>query len=120
MKLSRRVTGRPGYIAFRDAFHGRTFGAASLTSSNLNYRAGYEPLLPGVVLAPFPDVHRDPAEATAEALAALDSLFEGVVPATEIAAIVVEPVQGEGGIKPAPRPSCAACASGATAMASCS
>jgi 4-aminobutyrate aminotransferase len=102
MKLSRRVTGRPGYIAFRDAFHGRTFGAASLTSSNLNYRAGYEPLLPGVVLAPFPDVHRDPAEATAEALAALDSLFEGVVPATEIAAIVVEPVQGEGGIKPAP------------------
>ena len=102
MKLSRRVTGRPGYIAFRDAFHGRTFGAASLTSSNLNYRAGYEPLLPGVVLAPFPDVHRDPTEATAEALAALDSLFEGVVPATEIAAIVVEPVQGEGGIKPAP------------------
>ena len=54
MKLSRRVTGRPGYIAFRDAFHGRTFGAASLTSSNLNYRAGYEPLLPGVVLAPVP------------------------------------------------------------------
>ena len=102
MKLSRRVTGRPGYIAFRNAFHGRTYGAASLTSSNLNYRAGYEPLLPGVVLAPFPDVHRDPAEATAEALAALDSLFEGVVPATEIAAIVVEPVQGEGGINPAP------------------
>jgi 4-aminobutyrate aminotransferase len=102
MKLSRRVTGRPGYIAFRNAFHGRTYGAASLTSSNLNYRAGYEPLLPGVVLAPFPDVHRDPAEATAEALAALDSLFEGVVPATEIAAIVVEPVQGEGGLNPAP------------------
>jgi 4-aminobutyrate aminotransferase len=102
MKLSRRVTGRPGYVAFRNAFHGRTYGAASLTSSNLNYRAGYEPLLPGVVLAPFPDVHRDPAEATAEALAALDSLFEGVVPATEIAAIVVEPVQGEGGINPAP------------------
>ena len=55
MKLTRRVTGRPGYIAFRDGFHGRTYGAASLTSSNLNYRTGYEPLLPGVVLAPFPD-----------------------------------------------------------------
>ncbi len=102
MKLSRRVTGRPGYVAFRNAFHGRTYGAASLTSSNLNYRAGYEPLLPGVVLAPFPDVHRDPAQATAEALAGLDSIFEGVVPATEIAAIVAEPVQGEGGINPAP------------------
>ena len=102
MKLSRRVTGRPGYIAFRNAFHGRTYGAASLTSSNLNYRAGYEPLLPGVVLAPFPEVHGDPAQASAEALAALDSLFEGVIPAAEVAAIVVEPVQGEGGINPAP------------------
>ncbi len=102
MKLSRRVTGRPGYIAFRNGFHGRTYGAASLTSSNVNYRAGYQPLLPGVVLAPFPDVHREPDEATAEALAALDSLFEGVVPAAEIAAIVVEPIQGEGGINPAP------------------
>ena len=102
MKLSRRVSGRPGYIAFRNAFHGRTYGAASLTSSNLNYRAGYEPLLPGVVLAPFPDAHRDPAEATAEALAGLDSVFEGVLPATEVAAIIVEPVQGEGGINPAP------------------
>jgi len=102
MKLSRRVSGRPGYIAFRNAFHGRTYGAASLTSSNLNYRAGYEPLLPGVVLAPFPDAHRDPAEATAEALVGLDSVFEGVLPATEVAAIIVEPVQGEGGINPAP------------------
>jgi len=102
MKLSRRVTGRPGYVAFRNAFHGRTYGAASLTSSNLNYRAGYEPLLPGVVLAPFPDVHRDEAEATAAALAGLDSLLDDVIPASEIAAIFVEPIQGEGGINPAP------------------
>ncbi|HTS15300.1 MAG TPA: aminotransferase class III-fold pyridoxal phosphate-dependent enzyme, partial [Candidatus Sulfotelmatobacter sp.] len=102
MKLARRVTGRPGYIAFRNAFHGRTYGAASLTSSSLNYRTGYQPLLPGVVLAPFPDIHRDPAEATEQALAALDEIFAVVVPPAEVAAIVIEPVQGEGGINPAP------------------
>jgi 4-aminobutyrate aminotransferase len=103
MKLARRVSGRPGYIAFRNGFHGRTYGAASLTSSNLNYRTGYEPLLPGVTLAPFPDVHLDDdAEATTAALAALDDLLAGVIPAAEVAAIIVEPVQGEGGINPAP------------------
>src|SRR6476619_165934 len=48
LKLARRVTGRPGIIAFRGGFHGRTFGATSVTSSNVNYRTGYEPLLPGV------------------------------------------------------------------------
>ena len=54
LKLARRVTGRPGIIAFRGAFHGRTFGATSVTTSSLNYRTGYEPLLPGVYFAPFP------------------------------------------------------------------
>ena len=102
MKLARRVSGRPGYVAFRNGFHGRTYGAASLTSSNINYRTGYEPLLPGVTLAPFPDAHLDEAAATAAALAALDDLLAGVIPAAEVAAIIVEPVQGEGGINPAP------------------
>src|SRR5688572_7042595 len=50
MKLARRVTGRPGIIAFRGGFHGRTFGAMSVTSSAINYRVGYEPLLPSVHL----------------------------------------------------------------------
>ena len=59
IKLARRVTGRPAIIAFRGAFHGRTFGATSVTSSNLNYRRGYEPLLPGVYLSPYPSVYRD-------------------------------------------------------------
>ena len=59
LKMARRVTGRPGIIAFRGGFHGRTFGATSVTSSNPNYRRGYEPLLPGVHLAAFPDVYRD-------------------------------------------------------------
>ena len=54
LKLARRVTGRPGIIAFRGAFHGRTFGATSVTTSSINYRTGYEPLLPGVYFAPFP------------------------------------------------------------------
>ena len=47
LKLARRVTGRPGIIAFRGGFHGRTFGATSVTTSNMNYRTGYEPLAPG-------------------------------------------------------------------------
>ena len=57
LKLARRVTGRPGIIAFRGGFHGRTFGATSVTTSNLNYRTGYEPLLPGVYFAPYPTPH---------------------------------------------------------------
>ena len=59
LKLARRVTGRPGIIAFRGGFHGRTFGATSVTTSNINYRTGYEPLLPGVYFAPFPAAYRD-------------------------------------------------------------
>ena len=60
LKLARRVTGRPGIIAFRGGFHGRTFGAASASRrSNINYRTGYEPLLPGVHFAPFPAAYRD-------------------------------------------------------------
>ena len=58
LKLARRVTGRPGIIAFRGGFHGRTFGATSVTSSNVNYRTGYEPLLPGVHLTTFPAAYR--------------------------------------------------------------
>ncbi len=54
LKLARRTTGRAGIVAFRGGFHGRTFGSASVTSSTLNYRAGYEPLLPGVHLAAVP------------------------------------------------------------------
>ena len=63
IKLARRVTGRPGIIAFRGAFHGRTIGATSVTTSSLNYRTGYEPLLPGVYFAPVPG--RLPATSTA-------------------------------------------------------
>ena len=106
LKLARRVTGRPGIIAFRGAFHGRTIGATSVTSSNLNYRVGYEPLLPNVYLSPFPAAYRDfgddEAEATRSCLAALDALLATTIPAGSVAAILIEPVLGEGGFIPAP------------------
>jgi 4-aminobutyrate aminotransferase len=106
LKLARRVTGRPGIVAFRGAFHGRTLGATSVTSSNINYRQGYEPLLPGVYLAPFPAVYRDfggdEAGATAACLDALDLLFTTSIAPSSVACIIIEPVQGEGGYQQAP------------------
>ncbi|MDQ6793846.1 MAG: aspartate aminotransferase family protein [Chloroflexota bacterium] len=105
LKLARRVTGRPGIVAFRNAFHGRTYGAASVTSSSLNYRLGYEPFLPSVYLTRFPAAYRDFAgdekAATEAALAELRQLTETAIPATSIAAILIEPIQGEGGYTPA-------------------
>ncbi len=106
IKLARRVTGRPAIIAFRGAFHGRTIGATSITTSSLNYRMGYEPLLPGVYTTVFPAVYRyyagDEERAIADALKHLDGLLMTTVAPDEVAAIVVEPVQGEGGYYPAP------------------
>jgi 4-aminobutyrate aminotransferase len=106
LKLARRVTGRPGIIAFEGGFHGRTFGATSVTSSSLNYRRGYEPLLPGVHITPFPNAYRqhdgDEAAATTAALASFDRLLATVVPPEAVGAVIVEPVQGEGGYRPAP------------------
>ena len=106
LKLARRATGRPGIVAFRGAFHGRTFGAASITSSSINYRLGYEPLLPSVYLTPYPNVYRyfgeDEEAATAGAMGALRTLFAHEIPATSVAAIIIEPIQGEGGFSPAP------------------
>jgi 4-aminobutyrate aminotransferase len=106
MKLARRVTGRPAFIAFRGGFHGRTFGATSLTSSSLNYRTGYEPLLPTVHLLPYPDAFHDfdgdEDRATAACLAAIDDLFATSAAPGSVAAMVIEPVIGEGGYVPAP------------------
>jgi 4-aminobutyrate aminotransferase len=106
LKMARRVTGRPGIVAFRGAFHGRTFGAASITSSNPNYRQGYEPLLPSVYLSQYPSVYRDfggdEERAVEMAFRHLRDLFHSTISPDEVAAIVVEPVQGEGGYVPAP------------------
>jgi 4-aminobutyrate aminotransferase len=106
LKLARRVTGRPGIIAFRGGFHGRTFGATSVTTSNLNYRTGYEPLLPGVYYAPYPmpypEFGGDETAASESALRVLRSLLSTVVAPSTVAAILIEPVLGEGGYVPAP------------------
>jgi 4-aminobutyrate aminotransferase len=106
LKLARRVTGRPGIVAFRGGFHGRTWGALSVTSSNINYRTGYEPLLAGVHLSTFPAVYRefggDEAAAVAGAMADLRTLTSTDIPAASVACVLIEPVQGEGGFTPAP------------------
>ena len=106
LKLARRVTGRPGIIAFRGGFHGRTFGATSVTTSNLNYRTGYEPLLPGVYFAPYPVAYPefggDEEAASRASLAVLESLLGSVVSPSMVGSILIEPVLGEGGYNPAP------------------
>jgi 4-aminobutyrate aminotransferase len=106
LKLGRRVTGRPGIIAFRGGFHGRTFGAMAVTSSAINYRVGYEPMLPSVHLSTFPAVYRgfggDEDAAVADAIADLRALTSTVIPPSAVGSILIEPVQGEGGFNPAP------------------
>jgi 4-aminobutyrate aminotransferase len=89
MKLSRYFTGRPYIVGFLGGFHGRTYGAVSLTASKAKYHARFDPLLPGIYHAPYGKV---------EDLKWFDDvLFERLIPANEVAAIVVEPIQGEGG-----------------------
>jgi 4-aminobutyrate aminotransferase len=106
LKLARRVTGRPGIVAFRGGFHGRTFGAMSVTTSALNYRTGYEPLLPSVYFAPYPAAYPefdgDEERASEACLASLRSLLESVIAPSMVGSLLIEPVRGEGGYNPAP------------------
>jgi 4-aminobutyrate aminotransferase len=89
MKLSRHYTGRPYIVAFLGGFHGRTYGAVTLTASKAKYHARFDPLLPGVYHAPFGRV---------EDLKWFDEvLFNHLIPANEVASVVIEPIQGEGG-----------------------
>jgi 4-aminobutyrate aminotransferase len=89
IKLARHATGRQYVVGFLGGFHGRTYGAVSLTASKAKYHAGFGPLLPGVYHAPYGRV---------EDLRWFDEvLFSRLVPANEVAAIIVEPIQGEGG-----------------------
>ena len=89
IKLARFATKRPYVVAFLGAFHGRTYGAVSLTASKAKYHAGFGPMLPGIFHAPYGRV---------EGLRWFDEvLFDKLAPASEVAAIFVEPVQGEGG-----------------------
>src|SRR5687767_2971256 len=99
VKLARLFTGRPAVIAFEGAFHGRTLLSMTLTSKPHPYKLGMGPLAPEVYRAPFPNEYRGPDARTA--LAELRQLFLTQVAAEQVAAIIVEPVQGEGGFLPA-------------------
>ena len=101
LKLARYTTKRPNVIAFLGSFHGCSLGALALTSSKVIQRRGFGPLMPGVYHAPYPDQYRFNGSADACAEASLsfirDLIFVNLSAPDEVAAIVVEPIQGEGG-----------------------
>jgi 4-aminobutyrate aminotransferase len=100
LKLARYVTGRPRFIGFLGGFHGRTMGSLAFTSSKVTQQAGFFPTMPGVTHVPYPNPYRPLFVGADQGCAVLDyieSLFQNNVPPNEVAAIVVEPIQGEGG-----------------------
>jgi 4-aminobutyrate aminotransferase/(S)-3-amino-2-methylpropionate transaminase len=100
VKIARYHTGRPGVIAFGGGFHGRTLAALALTGKVQPYKAGFGPLLPDVYHVPYPMAYH--GVSVEDSLAALDRLFKADVGPERIAAIVIEPVLGEGGFYAAP------------------
>ncbi|MEX0946605.1 MAG: aminotransferase class III-fold pyridoxal phosphate-dependent enzyme [Acidimicrobiia bacterium] len=105
VKLTRKVTGRQGLVVFRGAFHGRTMGSVSYTTSNAKYREGYHPILGSVFVAPFPHPYRwgmTEEQAVDHCLWELSLMFKHEVFPANIAGFLIEPVQGEGGYYAAP------------------
>ena len=102
IKLARYHTGRQGIIAFTGSFHGRTYGAMSLTSSSSKYRTHYHPLLPSVYHAEYPYCYRGPGDCVGRSLDSIDYLFKNMISPRGVAAFIIEPVLGEGGYTPAP------------------
>jgi len=108
MKLARYHTKRDKFIAFHGCFHGRTFGSLSLTASKAIQRKHFGTLVAGVFHTPYPNTYRGaygvrPECASADALAHIENeLFKRLVDPEEVAAIFIEPIQGEGGYLPAP------------------
>ncbi len=102
VKLARNYTGRPGIIAMRGSFHGRTIGACSITGSNSKYRKNIEPLVPSVYFTPYPNCFRCPYntscdECSLECLRELQWTFDYLIYPENVAAVIMEPVMGEGG-----------------------
>nr|WP_252894738.1 aminotransferase class III-fold pyridoxal phosphate-dependent enzyme [Liquorilactobacillus satsumensis] len=106
VKLALSVTQRSGIIAFTHSFHGRTLLTASMTASNAQYRKNYAGVLPPVYHVDFPDIYNTsltPDQEITRCLEQLEQLFHNVLAPSQVACIVVEPVQGEGGYVPAPQ-----------------
>jgi len=100
VKIARKHTGRTGVIAFSGAFHGRTMMAMALTGKVVPYKAGFGPFPPEVYHAPFPiEYHGVTVE---DSMHALENLFKSDVESSRVAAMIIEPVQGEGGFYAAP------------------
>ena len=102
MKLAKYVTKRPAIIAFRNSFHGRTIGSLSITGSSSSYRKNYEPLMPAVYWADYANCHhcsfgKTKGQCSMECIKQFDSIFAKLIAPECVAAIIVEPVQGEGG-----------------------
>jgi 4-aminobutyrate aminotransferase len=102
VKLARHHTGRSHIISTLGSFHGRTYGALTLTGSKTKYKRGFGPMLPAVTHIPYPNPFRPPFNSTPEhcgdaVLDHLKMLFQTVIPADEVAAFIIEPMQGEGG-----------------------
>lgn len=100
VKLARQATGRTNVIVFQGSFHGRTVGTMSLTTSKTIYRAGYQPLMPGVFVAPYPYAYRygwSEEQTSQWCLEELEYLLLTQTAPNETAAILIEPILGEGG-----------------------
>jgi 4-aminobutyrate aminotransferase len=105
VKLAKQVTGRPNIVVFTGSFHGRTHLTMAMTTSKTAYRAGHGPLPSGIFVAPFPsalDYEGDHEKASAACLAHVRHLLASQTAPAETAAVVIEPVLGEGGYVPAP------------------
>ncbi|MFJ8826907.1 aspartate aminotransferase family protein [Streptomyces sp. NPDC102467] len=104
MRLARQATGKPNIVVAHGGFHGRTVAAASLTTSGTKIRTGFGPLMSGVAITPFPNAYHygwDEETATRFALREFDHLLQTVTDPDDTAAILIEPVLGEGGYVPA-------------------
>ena len=103
VKLAKQATKRPHIIVFSGSFHGRTHMAMAMTTSKTGYRAGHSPLPSGIFMAPYPDpLAADQDAEVAKALKGLDHLLKSMTAPEETAAMILEPVLGEGGYIPAP------------------